>query len=180
MFISLIPASPSLWKYSLNYYSTILFCLLCDQCLYSQLMVIPSSTPGFFGSFTWNVPELGMTDSDRDEQTVSAECKNWQILILYLDRLEKSLSATRGSHHIVTSPHFSCYLCSSCCLQWLICSTFLFLGVGAYLLSIKTMSDKLQGDRTRLDRQWVRQQIFVLFSSEKLWIWMNLNINCLS
>lgn len=31
-------------------------------------MVIPSSTPGFFGSFTWNVPELGMTDSERHEQ----------------------------------------------------------------------------------------------------------------
>lgn len=29
----------------------------------SQLMVIPSSTPGFLGSFTWNVPEEGMTDS---------------------------------------------------------------------------------------------------------------------
>lgn len=30
---------------------------------YLQLMVIPSSTLCFLGSFTWNVPLLGMTDS---------------------------------------------------------------------------------------------------------------------
>lgn len=35
-------------------------------------MVIPSSTPGFFGSFTWNVPELGMTDSVQKDGDISA------------------------------------------------------------------------------------------------------------
>lgn len=43
-------------------------------CFYSQLMVIPSSTPGFFGSFTWNVPELGMTDSEDGEKQKDSMC----------------------------------------------------------------------------------------------------------
>lgn len=42
---------------------------------YSQLMVIPSSTPGFFGSFTWKVPELGMTDSRRESGLILVQCE---------------------------------------------------------------------------------------------------------
>lgn len=35
---------------------------------HSPLIVMPSSTPRLLGNFTWNVPLLGMTDSERDTQ----------------------------------------------------------------------------------------------------------------
>lgn len=38
-------------------------CSLKNKHFYLQLMVMPSSTLCFFGSFTWNVPLLGITDS---------------------------------------------------------------------------------------------------------------------
>lgn len=38
-------------------------CGLKNKHFHLQLMVMPSSTLCFFGSFTWNVPLLGITDS---------------------------------------------------------------------------------------------------------------------
>lgn len=46
--------------------SSLSICILHQKKKRLQLIVMPSSTPGFFGSFTWKVPLLGMTDSRWD------------------------------------------------------------------------------------------------------------------
>lgn len=104
-------------------------------CCYSQLMVIPSSTPGFFGSFTWNVPELGMTDSGRRREADSQRvrlCFMFYIPPLavllneYPHKFPFILSARQQmyfsrsiSESYSVRPHASC-LCFVCCgeRQW--------------------------------------------------------------
>lgn len=99
-------------------------------CCYSQLMVIPSSTPGFFGSFTWNVPELGMTDSGRQSEADSQRvhlCFMFYIPPLavllneYLYKFPFILSARQQiyfsrsiSESYSVHPHASCLCFVSC------------------------------------------------------------------
>lgn len=47
---------------------------------YLQLIVIPSSTPLFLGSFTWKVPLLGMTDSVEQVDQLKRARSNQRVI----------------------------------------------------------------------------------------------------